>query len=1359
MQKKLKNILKIKTPVLALSIFWGIIVIAFSITMFAMAQWDPPTNSPPSNNVAEPLNVTGTFQSKSGAIAIEGNFFETFNETNLATVDDGVTIGYDPSGIPTPPDNALWVEGQVGIGTTDPTGGLHVVGNTVIQNGSLGFQNGGALNIGEWASDWSSFNAGYIFSASRFQLGNGATGWINDALTGFNEPVVSNDTFIFVPGYTGVETSDLRLYILDNAQDRFSIWGDSCGGGGCSNLDAATEAHYFTGGGDAYHAGDLTVGGNIIGTGSLPGGSPDQTLRHNGTDWVAVSNLFNTGNTVGTTGPLAREGYYDGIVYGYNVSPSAGGWVKLKTNIPFQHATMMSMVQIDVWRYGGSYSMRLGWYQWNGGSGVDFYSPSYDYLGGGPPPEVRLVEENGLVTIVVQNNGIWDAFPKMTARMIARPHGFDTSWLEGWSFVSEDPNASAIDTHIFTEPTNQFGNVYINGETRLLDTGFTDCTALETDGNGIIQCGVDDGEGGSGLNLAGNPGDTIYHDGSDWSNTGNLYHDGTNVGIGGTPSAKFQVSNGTVGDSNTAGFLRLEAGSSNAALRAGLNTDYAWIQSHGSRPLRINELGNDVIINSGAGSVGIGTPTPGAKLDVFNTTDNILRLTRDDATDDIFDFRLGTDGALVLATGTSAVNTAFIKFGNQNSRGIAIGDLFTGSTPPPDGLTVEGRVGIGTSTPDPLVQLHVIGNVRVNALNGGGAGCTALETDGSGNILCGDDDTGSGAGDGDWNIQGNDMISGVSGDVGVIGSPSGNKVINGNFETHTPVPCNGWTRGVDWACDTAVGLGGARKNGLGTSTLSQDTGEKAGEVYEVTYTIRDWTQGDIRVIIGARSGSLQSGNGTYTETLRAINTGDLTFADIDGDFQGVIDNVSVATYGGGNLYATGSIIAGQDQLFDYISLNATATESVIHGRDNRLELRTNDNAAFDIALLPGAGANVGIGTTDPITQLHTTGTVFFDCEPCGGSGVGDLNGNSFWGNMAIQGRVLSADNNIHLSPPGGDYVIINNDYRAAGGATGGTAGLQVEGNITAGITGGPTYYTQLIIESNEYWAGIELRTRNNVDVNGGGLSSGNPHIDFSRNYSGENYDIRLHAPNDGELHLNGGDLVIPGGGLCVDSDGNCNSPAGRVTLASIQGTDSTGSYIEVYDSLYLPTGGTSIRSTGHHEINNTSPTLYLRDSDDRSSMVHTNNNYWYVLRGCAVNSTSWCQLNSRWPLQINLETNDASFGRNVWAIGFYYASDESLKENIRPLESSLDKILQLEGVSYNWKADGRLDMGLIAQDVEKVFPELVKMSDPGAGESLKTIDYGHLTGPIIEAIKEQQAQIEDLKNDVEMLKAEIEVSN
>ena len=103
---------------------------------------------------------------------------------------------------------------------------------------------------------------------------------------------------------------------------------------------------------------------------------------------------------------------------------------------------------------------------------------------------------------------------------------------------------------------------------------------------------------------------------------------------------------------------------------------------------------------------------------------------------------------------------------------------------------------------------------------------------------------------------------------------------------------------------------------------------------------------------------------------------------------------------------------------------------------------------------------------------------------------------------------------------------------------------------------------------------------------------------------------------------------------------------------------------------------------------------------------------------------------------------------DIYAGSFFYGSDRSLKKDISPLQDSLSKISQLQGVSFDWKKDNRKDVGLIAQDVEKVYHELVS-TNPSTG--LKSVEYANLVAPLIEAVKAQQTQIDLLTKRVEEL--------
>ena len=84
-------------------------------------------------------------------------------------------------------------------------------------------------------------------------------------------------------------------------------------------------------------------------------------------------------------------------------------------------------------------------------------------------------------------------------------------------------------------------------------------------------------------------------------------------------------------------------------------------------------------------------------------------------------------------------------------------------------------------------------------------------------------------------------------------------------------------------------------------------------------------------------------------------------------------------------------------------------------------------------------------------------------------------------------------------------------------------------------------------------------------------------------------------------------------------------------------------------------------------------------------------------------------------------------------------SSRRWKTNINTIEDAIYKVQNLRGVTYDWKADGKHDIGLIAEEVGKVIPEVVVFENNG--KDAKSIDYGRLVAVLIEAVKEQQKTI------------------
>jgi hypothetical protein len=94
------------------------------------------------------------------------------------------------------------------------------------------------------------------------------------------------------------------------------------------------------------------------------------------------------------------------------------------------------------------------------------------------------------------------------------------------------------------------------------------------------------------------------------------------------------------------------------------------------------------------------------------------------------------------------------------------------------------------------------------------------------------------------------------------------------------------------------------------------------------------------------------------------------------------------------------------------------------------------------------------------------------------------------------------------------------------------------------------------------------------------------------------------------------------------------------------------------------------------------------------------------------------------------------------------ASSIALKENVNIIDNALEKIKKLRGITFNYKRDGRVSAGVIAEDVQGVLPEAVKRIKPHIGAKEKTlgVNYGALTSILIEAIKELTAKVEKLEN-------------
>jgi len=171
--------------------------------------------------------------------------------------------------------------------------------------------------------------------------------------------------------------------------------------------------------------------------------------------------------------------------------------------------------------------------------------------------------------------------------------------------------------------------------------------------------------------------------------------------------------------------------------------------------------------------------------------------------------------------------------------------------------------------------------------------------------------------------------------------------------------------------------------------------------------------------------------------------------------------------------------------------------------------------------------------------------------------------------------------------------------------------------------------------------------------------------------------------------------------------------AGALYASDISGISTSGTSGQVLQSV--GTGISWVTSSGATISNSPSGTLFPTMSSATSGTFTT----------ATISSST---------LTFTASTGTLS------ATQFTSLSDVNKKKNIRPIENAIDITKKLEGVRFDWIDNNSPSIGVIAQEVEKVLPELVVDTD-----GVKSVSYGNIVGLLIEAIKEQQVRIEELE--------------
>ena len=175
-----------------------------------------------------------------------------------------------------------------------------------------------------------------------------------------------------------------------------------------------------------------------------------------------------------------------------------------------------------------------------------------------------------------------------------------------------------------------------------------------------------------------------------------------------------------------------------------------------------------------------------------------------------------------------------------------------------------------------------------------------------------------------------------------------------------------------------------------------------------------------------------------------------------------------------------------------------------------------------------------------------------------------------------------------------------------------------------------------------------------------------------------------------------------------------------------------GSFIHIDDnnkSIGITTGatpfvgiGTTNATSKLHVVGNVSATAYYGDGSNLTGFAGSGSQ--------TLNTTLGLGNTSNLGMSVGVVT----------ATDFNSTSDINLKENIKTIENSLNTIEQLRGVTFNWKENQKPSLGVIAQEVQEILPELVNDG------TIKSVNYNGIIGVLIEAIKELKKEVEELKN-------------